>query len=105
MDSCRKGREAVWLGPTSLVEDRERREISQAWGSFLNSDGFELDIRHHNSGVPHGHGEMTLLAGLKTNRNYHRAVRKPGFSFFYLVLALVPRTPSIPPTKVDTAAA
>ena len=55
------------MGPTSLVEDRERREISQAWGSFLNSDGFELDIRHHNSGVPHGHGEMTLLADLKTN--------------------------------------
>lgn len=65
MDSCRKGREAVWLGPTSLVEDRERREISQAWGSFLKSDGFELDIRHHSSGVPHRHGEMSPLSWFK----------------------------------------
>ena len=51
MESARKGREMIWLGPILLTGDREEEGISQAGESSCRSKDLGLDYRHTSPGV------------------------------------------------------
>ena len=71
----RKGREAIWLGPTALVGDPERRTKSQAWGASLRSRGFSptLDTLAQGSSAR----KLRLLGWFWKPAGLTRGCRKP----------------------------